>query len=183
MGELEAGHLRRFELSLMLDEPYQHFHYSGRADLLAVDLRLRALLHLENRTRFPDIQEFLGSWNAKRAYLADDLRRRVGVRSWTSVTHVIVALWSAEALHAIRMHRATFMAAAPDDSSAFNAWWSGAPARSGLTSSLIVLDPALPDRSRRRTWVDLSTALSSSTDARFHGYADTLLALRQSGRA
>jgi transcriptional regulator with XRE-family HTH domain len=102
MGEAEAAHLSAFGLDVMLDEPYGHYQFSGRADLIAVDREMRALLHLENRTRCPDVQAAIGSYNAKRAYLAPELARRLGIRGeFRSVTHVIVALWSAEALHGL----------------------------------------------------------------------------------
>ncbi len=89
MGEIEAAHFRKLGLEVRLDEPYQHYQFAGRADVATVDRDRRALLHLENRTRFPDIQGFLGSWNAKRAYLADDLAGRLGIRGgWRSLDHV-----------------------------------------------------------------------------------------------
>lgn len=53
MGEFEAGHLRKLSLPVALDEPYQHFHFAGRADLVAWNIATCALLHIENRTRFP----------------------------------------------------------------------------------------------------------------------------------
>ena len=78
MGEVEAGHLRRLALgpTVALDEPYQHFQFAGRADLIACDLDRRALLHVENRTRFPDFQDMAGAFNAKRAYLGRVLADR-----------------------------------------------------------------------------------------------------------
>ena len=56
MGELEARHLRQTGASVGLDEPYQHYQFAGRADVVAWDTHRRALLHLENRTRFSDFQ-------------------------------------------------------------------------------------------------------------------------------
>ncbi|MBA2255354.1 MAG: hypothetical protein H0W07_09595 [Chloroflexi bacterium] len=70
MGELEARHLREAGFAIAVDEPYQHYQFAGRADLLAWDVEQRALLHCENRTLFPDMQGTAGAWNAKRAYLA-----------------------------------------------------------------------------------------------------------------
>jgi transcriptional regulator with XRE-family HTH domain len=79
MGEVEARHLGAFGHMIRLDEPYQHFQFAGRADLVAINPDARALLHLENRTRFPDIQAYAGSWNQKRIYLAPELAKRFGV--------------------------------------------------------------------------------------------------------
>ncbi|CAN5793088.1 hypothetical protein BH24CHL6_BH24CHL6_13370 [soil metagenome] len=98
MGEFEAGHLRRSGSGVGIDEPNQHFQFAGRADVAAWDIQRRSLLHLENRPRFLDFQEMAGSYNAKRAYLGASIASRVGVARWTSETHVIVALWSAEVL-------------------------------------------------------------------------------------
>lgn len=70
MGDAQAERMRRLPLEVRLDEPYQHYQFAGRADLVAIDRARRALLHIENRTRFPNLQEFAGSWNAKKAYLA-----------------------------------------------------------------------------------------------------------------
>ena len=53
MGEFEAGRLRQLRFPLAIDEPYQHFQFAGRADVAAWSLEERALLHIENRTRFP----------------------------------------------------------------------------------------------------------------------------------
>src|SRR5918992_4495904 len=100
MGEAEAAHLHAVGHEVLLDEPYQHYQFAGRADVVAIDRAQRALLHLENRTRFPDIQSFAGSYNAKRAYLAGQLAERRGVRGgFAAVDHVVVALWSSEVLH------------------------------------------------------------------------------------
>lgn len=79
-GEFEAGHLRRLGLSVSLDEPYQHYQFAGRADLLAWDPARRTLLHVENRTRFPNTQEAFGAYHAKRTYLARVLAERLGGR-------------------------------------------------------------------------------------------------------
>ncbi len=81
MGEFEAIRLRHFGRAVSLDEPYQHFQFAGRADLVAWDLDARALLHLENRTRFPNFQDMAGTFNSKRAYLGGVLADRVGIRS------------------------------------------------------------------------------------------------------
>ncbi|HEX5828719.1 MAG TPA: hypothetical protein VFY23_14425 [Candidatus Limnocylindrales bacterium] len=55
MGELEARALQRPGRTIAIGEPYQHYQFAGRADLLAWDAE--DLLHIENRTRFPNLQE------------------------------------------------------------------------------------------------------------------------------
>jgi transcriptional regulator with XRE-family HTH domain len=177
LGELEATHLRPFGFEIRLDEPYQHFQFAGRADVVAIDRERRALLHIENRTRFPDIQAFLGSYNAKRAYLHEELSARLGMRSFRSVTHVVVALWSSEALRVLRLRESTFRSVCPDPSDGFGAWWAGTPPTRGTSSTLVILDPAARDR--QRLWVDLDRA--QTTRPRHRGYAAAAAALR-SGR-
>lgn len=49
MGEVEARHLRGLGFDLSLDEPFQHYQFAGRGDLVAWSVERRALLHLENR--------------------------------------------------------------------------------------------------------------------------------------
>lgn len=77
MGELEAAHLQRLGFSVAIDEPYQHFQFAGRADVVAWQLDPPAMLHIENRTRFPNVGETAGSWNAKRRWLAPELAKRL----------------------------------------------------------------------------------------------------------
>jgi hypothetical protein len=175
MGELEAAHLRRLGLPVGLDEPYQHYQFAGRADLVSWDLDARALLQVENRTRFPDVQEMAGAYNAKRAYLPNALAQRLRTPGWRSETHVIAALWSSEALHSLRLHPESFRALCPDPPNAFAAWWAGTPPTHGTTSSLIVIDPLAAGRQRQ--WIDLDEALKASTRARHRGYADAVSAL------
>lgn len=79
LGEIEATVLRGFGAGVRVDEPYQHYQFAGRADVVAWNATERSLLHIENRTRFPDLQEFAGAWNAKRAYLPDVLAARFGI--------------------------------------------------------------------------------------------------------
>jgi hypothetical protein len=88
MGELEAKRFRSHGFGVAIDDPYQHYQFAGRADVVAWDLARRALLHIENRTRFPDIQGALGSYAAKRSYLAEVLAERLGISGgrWHSVT-------------------------------------------------------------------------------------------------
>jgi hypothetical protein len=169
MGELEASHLRSLGYGVAIDDPYQHFQFAGRADVLAWSREPAALLHFENRTRFPNIQEAAGSWNAKRAYLAPVIAERLGVRRFRSVTHVMACLWSAEVLHAVRIRAATFQSLCPDPSDAFDEWWRGTTTAAGTSTTLILLDPFASGRQKR--WIDLEVALSSARP-RISGYAD-----------
>ncbi|MCY7290243.1 MAG: helix-turn-helix domain-containing protein [Cryobacterium sp.] len=198
LGEMEAARFRGYALEVRLDEPYQHYQFAGRADLTAVDRERHALLHIENRTRFPDIQAFLGSYSAKRAYLHGELAARLGLRGFASVTHAVVALWSSEVLHVLRMRHETFRATCPDATDAFAAWWDGQPPNHsttiqdttsqgttsqgttnqgttspGTTSTLVVLDPTASGR--QRAWIDLERALI--VRPRHRGYADAAKAL------
>ena len=159
MGEFEAGHLVPYGFIVGIDEPYQHYQFAGRGDVVAWDLAARALLHIENRTRFPDLQETAGTFNAKRAYLGAALAQRLGIRGWSSETHVIAALWSAEVLHALRLRPASFRSLCPDPADAFAAWWAGKPPIRGATSSLVVLDPLATGR--QELYVGLDRALAS----------------------
>jgi transcriptional regulator with XRE-family HTH domain len=171
MGELEAARLRAGGFTVVLDEPYQHFQFAGRADVVAWDLDRRALLHIENRTRFPNLQEAFGSYAAKRAYLPAVLAERVGIGrgGWDSVAHAIVALWSAEVLHTIHIRSESFRAACPDASTDFEAWWSGRVPDAGRpTSTLILLDPMAPAHARR--FIGLAEAANARP--RYRGYAD-----------
>jgi transcriptional regulator with XRE-family HTH domain len=182
MGEVEARHLRRHGHEVLLDEPYQHYQFAGRADLVAVDRSRRALLHLENRTRFPDVQAFAGSFNAKRAYLAPELAERLGIHGgFLSETHVVVALWSAEVVRTLRLRAATFRSTCPDALDPFAAWWSGEPVPAGRSSSLVLFDPVPGQRASRRRWVGLDDG--GKVEARYRGYADALAALRRVGAA
>jgi len=168
MGEIEAKRLRGPGISVGIDEPYQHFQFAGRADLVAWNVVAKALLHLENRTRFPDVQETAGSFNAKRAYLGADLAQRLGLRGWPSETHVIVGLWSAEVLHVLRLREQTFRAMCPDKPDGFAAWWSGDPPPSGSRSEFVLLDPLA--EGPKRAWISLDEAITARP--RYRGYAD-----------
>lgn len=179
MGEAQARVLRSFGYTVNLDEPYQHYQFAGRADVAAWDVGIRALLHLENRTAYPDMQSMAGSWNAKRAYLAESLAGRLGIRRWESVTHVMVSLWSAEVLHALRLRPETFRSLCPDKPDGFAQWWSGTPPASGITSSLVVFDPLAAGR--QRTWIGLEEA--QSVRPRVRGYPEAAERLRHAGRA
>jgi transcriptional regulator with XRE-family HTH domain len=168
MGEFEAGRFRELGFQTGLDEPYQHYQHAGRADFIAYDRDARALLHIENRTRFPDFQEMAGAFNGKRAYLGEELAQRFGVGRWSSETHMIAALWSSEVLHALRLRTESFRSLAPDPTAAFEQSWSGAPPNVGTTKTLIVLDPTATGR--QTPWIPLDDALTSRP--RYRGYGD-----------
>ena len=140
------------------------------------------MLHIENRTRFPDLQAFAGGYNAKRAYLAADLAGRLGIRGgFRSVTHVVAALWSSEVLHVVRLRQASFTALCPDPVDAFAAWWDGLEPIEGQSSAFVLFDP-LPGRRRsRRRWVGLEDV--PRVEPRYRGYAHALDLLRAAGRA
>lgn len=183
MGELAARALKGPGRTLAIDEPYQHYQFAGRADVLAWDRE--NLLHIENRTRFPNLQEAAGSYNAKRLYLAGTIADRAGVgpRGWRSVTHVMAGLWSSEVLHSIRLRRASFDALCPDPPDALLTWLGGEPPAEGMTSTLVVLDPLVPFGSRRRTIAAVGTADEPPRpDPRHRGYTEAAKALRQAGR-
>jgi transcriptional regulator with XRE-family HTH domain len=181
MGEAQAARLLSLGLSVGMDEPFQHYHFAGRADVVAWSAERRALLHIENRTRFPNPQEAFGSFNAKREYLGSELARRAGVASWRSETHVMAVLWSGEGLHAIRIHRASFASICPDSGEAFRQWWSGEPPCAGRQSVLVVFDPIEGRRSDRQRWVGLGD--TDGIRPRCRDYADALERLRAAGRA
>lgn len=176
MGEAEAAHLRGLGFALGLDEPFQHYQFAGRADLVAWSVERAALLHIENRTRFPDIQDSFGSFNAKRQYLGPDLAARAGVTRWRSETHVMVALWSAEVLRSLRSHRASFASVCPDEPPAFEAWWRGEPPPTGRRSILLVFDPIEGWRRDRRRWAGLGEL--DSLRPRYRDYSDAALRRR-----
>ena len=177
MGEVEARALAGPGRTLAIDEPYQHYQFAGRADLLAWDRE--NLLHIENRTGFPNLQEAAGSYNAKRRYLAGAMAKRLdlGPRGWRSVTHVMACLWSSEVLHTIRLRRASFAALCTDPTDALWAWLHREPPAEGVTSTLVVLDPLVPFGSRRRTIAPV--AEPARLDPRWRGYADAAEALRR----
>jgi transcriptional regulator with XRE-family HTH domain len=170
MGEVEAARLRALGFDVAIDEPYQHYQFAGRADVVAWSSSDRALLHIENRTRFPSLQEAAGSYNAKRAYLGAVLAERLGIRGgFGSETHVLVALWSAELLHTVRLRRATFTSLCPDTIGRFEAWWSGHPPAARRSSAFVLLDPFATGR--MRLYVDLKTAVGTARP-RVRDYAE-----------
>ena len=172
MGELEVERLRSLGFSVSLDEPYQHYQFAGRADVVAWSVERRALLHIENRTRFPDLQNAAGSYNAKRAYLTPALAERLGIaRGFVAVAHAMVGLWSSEVIHSVRLRRATFRSLCPDPSAAFESWWAGQLPERGTTSAFILLDPFA--HGRQRMWTDLEDALGGAAP-RMRGYAEAV---------
>jgi len=182
MGELEARQLTTAGRVVALDEPYQHYQFAGRADVLVSDLSSGALLHIENRTRFPNIQDALGAYNAKRRYLPGVLAERLALRrGFESITHVMAVLPSSEALHEVRIHAATFRATCPDPPDDVLDWWTGGePAPREPTSTLMFVDP-VHDIGRRRRLIPLDAALRPSFRPRYRGYTDALHALADSG--
>jgi transcriptional regulator with XRE-family HTH domain len=179
MGEFEARALARPGRHIGIDEPYQHYQFAGRADVVAWDGR--DLLHIENRTQFPNVQEAAGGYNAKRQYLARAIAERVnlGPNGWRSVTHVMACLRSAEVLHVLRLRRATFAALGPDEPGQLEAWLAGEAPRPGTTSTVILLDPTVPFGSRRRALAPLSAA--ETVGRRYRDYAAAAAALRATG--
>ena len=179
MGEAEARALTRTGRAIGIDEPYQHYQFAGRADVLAWGDR--DLLHIENRTQFPNLQDAAGSYNAKRQYLARSLADRldIGPRGWRSVTHVMACLWSAEVLHVLRLRAATFEALCPNPSDQLSAWLDGGRPAPGTTSALVLLDPLVPFGSRKRTIASLADV--GRLDPRHRGYAEAASALRRAG--
>jgi transcriptional regulator with XRE-family HTH domain len=177
MGELEAAHFGGFGFSVAIDEPYQHYQFAGRADFLGWEIDRRALLHVENRTQFPNLQDAAGSFNAKRAYLPRILADRLSVRDgWISVTHAIVALWSSEVLHVARLRSSTFAALCPDELATFEDWWRGEPAAGGSRSVFVLFDPA-QSVGRSRRFIGLDTV--PRAEPRYRDYADAAAALRK----
>jgi transcriptional regulator with XRE-family HTH domain len=175
MGEVEASHFRPLGFNVGLDEPYQHFQFAGRADVAAWDASSRALVHLENRTRFPDLQEMAGAFNAKRRYLGEEIAKRVGIRSWSTQIHVIAPLWSSEVLQAVRGYPESFRAICPDPPDRFLSLWQGDPALIGVTSTFVLFDPAAADR--QAPFAGLDEALDPGTRPRYRGYAEAVAKL------
>jgi hypothetical protein len=176
MGEVIAERLSRAGSTVALDEPYQHYQFAGRADVLAWNVERRALLHVENRTRFPNLQEAIGAYNAKRRYLPRVIAERTGIRNgFDSVTHVIAGLWSSEVIHVIRLRPASFRAIAANGPEQFRSWWIGEPPSAGVTSSFVLFDPA--PGGRQRPFVGLDDVLAPSLRARYRGYADAVQVL------
>lgn len=174
MCDALARRLQRSGFDVALDEPYQHFQFAGRADVLAWDAAARHLLHVECRTRFPNLQAALGSYGAKRAYLPRSFAARAGVTGrWRSVSHVMAVLWSSEAIHAIRLRQASFRATCPSSTEAFDSWLAGRPPALGESSALVLFDPVAGGR--RRAFVGLDSL--AGVRPRYRGYAEAATAL------
>ena len=169
MGEFLARAVSSHGYQLAIDHPYQHYQFAGRADVLAWSVAERALLHIENRTRFPNLQEAAGSFNAKCQYLAPVLASQMDLRPFMSQVHVIVALWSSEVLHTVRLRRESFTALCPDPSDALFAWLRGEPSTAGMTRTMVLLDPFATGR--QRAMIDLDAALDGAKP-RMRGYAE-----------
>jgi transcriptional regulator with XRE-family HTH domain len=178
MGEAEAAHLRNLGLQVGLDEPYQHYQFAGRGDLVAWTTDPPAMLHIENKTLFDDIQEAFGTFNSKREYLGGALLARAGVRRWGSETHVMAALWSTEVMRTIRSHQASFGSVCPDPPADFEAWWRGDAPLVGRRRTLILFDPIEGVRSDRRRWAGLADL--PGLRPRYRDYEDDATELQRS---
>ncbi len=177
MGEAQAAHLLALGYQVRIDEPYQHYQFAGRADVVAWSIERAALLHIENRTGFPDLQDAFGAFNAKRRYLGSEIAAQVGVDRWRSETHVIAALWSTEALLPIRTHAASFAAVCPDPPGNWSAWWCGQPPSPGRHATIIAFDPIAGTRSDRRRWLTLEE-IRVGARARHRDYTAAAAAIR-----
>ena len=179
MGEVLARRLGEGRREVFIDEPYQHFRFAGRGDLVVVDRDLSAIAHSEHKTRIPNIGETAGSFNAKCTWLAGEVGERLGIPRFRSESHTLVLLWSAEVLAIARSRTATLRALGPDGSKPLDAWWAGTPLP-GKHRGLVVFDPVDRGPAHRR-WVDLDAALDARP--RYRGYADALAELRAAGLA
>ena len=179
MGELEARWLARRGFELAIDYPYQHYQFAGRADLLAWTTEPPTMLHIENRTRFPDLQSAAGSFNAKRRYLAGALAVHLGIRGFLSQTHVMAGLWSAEVIHAVRLRRASFLALCPDSDERLRSWLQGEPPVGGNSSTFVLLDPLAQGRQARTVGLD---RVLSGVRPRVRGYAEAARELQRARR-
>ncbi|MFN8520646.1 MAG: hypothetical protein U0667_14925 [Chloroflexota bacterium] len=169
MGEFEASKLMAFGLRLGIDVPWQHYRFGGRADVIAWDVRRRAMLLIENKGQLPDVQDALGRFNERQAYLGAALWQRLGLAGPPLVeTHVLVGLWSAEVIDVVRRHPATFRATFPSPAQPFLAWWSADIPEPGITSTFLLLDPFAGGRAAR--FVDLREVLGGARP-RLPGYA------------
>jgi len=160
MGEYEARLLRGPGYQVSIDHPYQHYQFAGRADVLAWSAA--------------------GSINAKRHYLARVVSQQLDRRPFVTQTHVMVGLWSAEVLRALRNRAVSFQALCPVGPDAWWAWLDDGPTNPGTTATLVLLDPFASGR--RRAFISLGEALGGAR-SRVHGYADAADRLRSQGLA
>lgn len=176
MGELEAAHLLARGFKVAVDLPWQHYRFGGRADIVAWDVRRRALLHIENKTQLPDVQDAIGRFAEKRAFLGCATWEGCGFAGPPLVeTHVMVALWSSEVIDVVRRSPAMFRATFPAPPDAFDTWWTGeVPATT--TAAFVVLDPFATGRTTR--FASLRDVLAD-TRHRLAGYADAADLVRQ----
>lgn len=180
MGEIEAKLLRARDYSVAMDHPYQHYQFAGRADVLAWTLEPAALLHIENRTDFPDLQAAAGSFNTKCRYLASVVAGQLGVPRFTSQTHVMAGLWSSVVLHAVRLRPESFRAMCPDGMAPLRAWLDGDPPVTGFVRTFVAFDPLAAGRQRHM--IDLGTVLAGARP-RLRDYRDAAERLRAAGLA
>jgi hypothetical protein len=176
MAEVELSLIARHGYEQHVDVPWQHYQFAGRADVVVWDPERSALLHVENKTQLPDVQDAIGRFNGTRTYLwrsmRDDLAGPLRPRS---ETHVFVALWSSEVLRVVRRHAATFRATWPDPPELVDAWLRGDPPSSGRAAAFVLMDPFATGRQRR--WVGLEAALGE-VRPRVAGYAAAATRLR-----
>jgi transcriptional regulator with XRE-family HTH domain len=179
MGEVQARRFATGTRRVLVDEPYQHFRFAGRGDLVVVDRGAAAIHHSENKTRIVNVGELSGSFNAKCRWLSGDVAERNGIRRIRSETHTLVLLWSEEVLAVARSLGRTLRALGPDGADPFGAWWDGSPL-AGVHRGLVVFDPIDRGTSQPQ-WVSLEDALDARP--RYRGYADAFHELRAAGLA
>ncbi|MFN8518830.1 MAG: helix-turn-helix transcriptional regulator [Chloroflexota bacterium] len=177
MGEIEVSELAARGYAMALDEPWQHYHFAGRADVVAWDLERQALLHIENKGQLPDVQDGIGRFKATQAYLGGVMWERRGLSGRPrSETHVLAVLWSAEVLRVMRRQPSTFRATWPDPMTAFEGWLRGEPPAPGAHATLVLLDPFASGRQRRMVGIDEALG---DVRPRVAGYAEAAARLRR----
>ncbi len=181
MSEAQAARFRSLGFVVRIDEPFQHYQYAGRGDVVAWSVERAALLHVENRTAFPNIQEAFGSFNAKREYLGQDLAARAGVKRWLSQSHAMAVLWSTDVLRVLKHHGASFVSLGQDGPAILEAWWCGRPPRTGKSTGLVLFDPIHGRRSDTRRWAAIDDP--EKIRPRYRNYAAALTALQAAGQA
>lgn len=175
MAEVQARRFGTGQRRVLIDEPYQHFRFAGRGDLVVVDRARSALHHSENKTRIVNVGELSGSFNAKCRWLAQDVAERHGLGRLKSESHTLVLLWSEEVLAVARTLGRTLQALGQHGARPFGAWWDGRPLP-GVHRGIVVFDPI--DRgSGQPQWVGLDEALQARP--RYQGYADAFQELRE----